>query len=257
MRRLKIAMLIVLLAGCGGTPLAGVGDRSSEWLESDREPPAAPEAVEQGAVVELVPAAEVRWWNDDLSRSSDPGLVSLEIISSRRNPGDRFAQASRREIAAFFPDLEFPARIPAEVHAVTSQLVLAASDAAFEGRQIASFGLWTADPYTQSRTVGQLATITVFAGASEDPCDVAGSNCSTERVGVRTVGLVDRSAGETVVWSDTERTYEMFVRQPAASAVAEMLESIGPISELVEAPGERSAESTEQAGGSPDAATVP
>ncbi len=256
MRRVCLVVLVVLLAGCGESPLAGVGERSSGWLGSDRERPLISAPVEQQPELELVPAARVRWWNDGLSPTSDPPVVSLDVISSRRNPGDRFAQASRREIAAFFPDLEFPAQIPAQVRSVTSQLVLAASEASFEGNHIASFGLWTADPYTQSRSVGQLATISVFAGSSEDPCAVAGANCTTEQVGMRTVGLIARSGGDTVFWSDTERTYEMFVREPAAAAVPAMLESIAPISALVESP-EVGAEPTEQADASPEPATVP
>lgn len=255
MYRLTLVVLVVLLVGCGEAPLGGIGERSSGWLETHNGQPPVSDRVELQPVFELVPSAQVRWWNDDLSLESDPSLVSLEAISSRRNPGDRFAQASRREIAAFFPDLEFPARIPADVHSVTSQLVLAASEASFEGDHIASFGLWTADPYTQSRTVGQLATITVFAGANDDPCVVAGADCTTEQVGMRTVGLVARSAGETVVWSDRERTYEMFVRTPAASAVPAMLESIAPISDLIEPPGLDSEPAA--AGVSPQPATVP
>lgn len=254
MRRLMVAALIVLVAGCGEAPLAVIGERSSQWLGADR-PQAVPasQTVEAPPDLALIPATRVRWWNDDLSRPSDPPAVSLEAISSRRSPGDRFAQASRWEIAAFFPDLEFPARIPADVHSVTSQLVLAASEASFSGDHIVSFGMWTADPYTQSRTVGQLATITVFAGVAEDPCAVVGANCFIEQVGTRTVGLVDRSAGETVVWSDDERTYEMFVREPAVAAVPAMLQSIAPLSELVEPSGVV----TEPAGASLDAATVP
>lgn len=256
MRKLTLVVLVVLLAGCGESPLAGLGERSSEWLGPDREHASVTEAVEQQPDLELVSAARVRWWNDRLSRPSDPPLASLEAISSRRNPGDRFAQASRREIAAFFPDLQFPGKIPAEVRSVTSQLVLAASDASFEGDHIASFGLWTADPYTQSRTVGQLATITVFAGANDDPCAIAGDDCKTEQVGTRTVGLIARSSGETVVWSDTQRTYEMFVRQAAAAAVPAMLESITPISELVDAP-DADTEPIEEAGAFAEPATVP
>jgi hypothetical protein len=139
------------------------------------------------------------------------------------------------------------------VTSVTSQLVLAASEAAFEGDHIASFGMWTADPYTRSRTVGQLATITVFAGGSTDLCAVAGAGCHTEQVGSRDVGLVVRSVGDTVVWSDTGLTYEMFVREPAASAVPAMVASITSISELV-APTERAAGPT---GAPTGRATVP
>ncbi len=256
MRRLTLVVLVVVLAGCGDSPLAGIGEHSSVWLGTDEHEPPASGVVASTPDVDLVPAADVRWWNDGLSRPSEPSRASLEVISSRRNPGDRFAQASRSEVAAFFPDLEFPSRIPAAVRSVTSQLVLAASEAAFAGDHIASFGLWTADPYTQSRSVGQLATITVFSGVTDDPCTVAGAGCTTEQVGARTVGLVDRPSGETVVWSDTERTYEMFVRDPAVSAVPAMLESIAPISELVEA-SDAAVEPTEQAGASPGPATVP
>lgn len=255
MRRSTLVVLAVLLAGCGESPLAGVGDRSSEWLGANRERPTVSDTVERPTALELVPAAQLDWWNDELSLESDPPRAWLELISARRNPGDRFAQASRREIAAFFPDLEFPTRVPAEVRTVTSQLVLAASEATFDGNHIASFGLWTADPYTRSRTVGQLATITVFDGASDDLCAGVGSGCTTERVGPRTVGLVVRSAGETVVWSDAERTYQMFVREQAAAAVPAMLDSIAPISELVEDL-DIEATSSGSAGAPPEAATV-
>ena len=255
MRRLMLVTLVAALAACGESPLEGIGDRSSGWLGSARE--SSPVlSVEEQPVLRLVPAAQVRWWNDARFASSESLEVSLETISARRNPGDRFAQASRREIAALFPDLEFPARIPAEVQSVTSQLVLAASEATFEEGHIASFGLWTADPYTRSRSVGQLATITVYAGASEDPCASAGVGCETENVGARTVGLIERSTGETVVWSDTERTYELFVRAPAVSAVHAMLESVAPISQLVEAP-QLGGDLPPQAEGSSEAATVP
>lgn len=257
MSRFVMLLVLALLAGaCSELALTDVGERSSGWIAGQPETSEVLPLSEEETPSDLVPSADVRWWNDGLSKSSNASIPSLERISSRRNPGDRFAQASRSEIAAFFPDLSFPARVPAEVRSVTSQLVLAPSEPSLGGGHIASFGLWTSDPYTQSRTVGQLATISVFAGRSDDPCGVAGDACATEQVADRLVGRIARSTGETILWSDADLTYEMFVRKPAMAAVPAMLESITPISTLVETP-EADPGLVEQTDASPQPATVP
>ena len=159
-RTLFFAVLITATA-CGGSPLESIGQRSSEWINE----PTVPSTV---AVVTttpvVVPVERLFWANDEIEAANlgDRGALLQEIFARRE--GDRFIQASRFEIAAALPDIAFPSESPSGAEWVTSQLVFD-NDGTVANDTSAAFGIWSAEPYTRSRSVAQMVIIRVAIDA--------------------------------------------------------------------------------------------
>src|SRR5690606_24646368 len=97
-----------------------------------------------------------------LASSEDHEGVVEEVFSRRE--GDRFIQASRFEIVAVVPDIEFPTVAPYGAEWVSSQLVLE-NNGRLSAEPTAAFGFWSSVPYRVSRSVPQMALLRV----SNDP----------------------------------------------------------------------------------------
>lgn len=242
-RRTLIAAALILLAACGDTPLAGIGERSAEWIN---EPEVVTTTQPPVTTPEFVDVVSLQWSNDDIVNTNlnDPEQLVATIFS--RRAGDRFIQASRDEIATALPGIEFPARVPFGSEWVSSQLVIENSGV-ISTDPSAAFGIWSAEPYTRSRSVGQMAVLTVsrdpdtaaevaeigedvtcarFADRSTDICEIL--NLDGRQVW-RLVG----GGGLTLIWFDDVYRYELFGRSfVPGNILEEMVSDTLALSEL-------------------------
>jgi hypothetical protein len=228
------AAVAVSLTACAEDSLIDLGSRSSGWI-GERQVDDTEVVVEPGATT--VPAGAVDWYNDDLGRPAADAAVEQVVaeVAERASGAETYIQASRYEIAAALTDLGFPAVLPIEVVAVTSQLVLIPSGERLDDQVKAAFGFWTVEPYSKSRSVGQRGTLVVHALHPTPPCDRlapgAAGSCTFLLVEGKDVLRVDSESGQTWVWSDDLYEYQLFLRgsfdinDPRAT---EMLGSIGP-----------------------------
>lgn len=196
----------------------------------------------------VVGAQEMQWSNDDLEPNNlgDPDAVIAEVFSRRE--GDRFIQASRSEIAAVLPGVGFPALMPVEAEWVSSQLVID-GDGTLSGNPSAAFGIWSAEPYTRSRSVAQLAVLRVYndpvqardVAEAEQPLGCAllvettTERCEMLSIGGRDIWKLIAPAGTTLIWFENVYRYELFGRNLVAGDVLERMaaESL-PLSVLTE-----------------------
>lgn len=212
---LFVVIAMIALSGCalGEQPLADVGHASGEWVHGADRPVAtsAPTTTTTTAPTEAI--AVVSWVNDDLGEpeaEQDP----VERVLQRRVSFERFVQASRFEIAAALPAVRFPEVLPSDVRFITSQLVY--SGDRLDAAEPAAFGLWTVEPYTKPRSVGQRGVLLIgFATGAEgagDLCPDAGT-CSPVDLseGVQAAS-VEAPEGWTLIWEQEGYRYELFLR---------------------------------------------
>ena len=227
MHRLTIRMgimvaSIVMLAACGEAPLKSIGQRSSDWIN---EPEIVTTTATPVTVPTLVDSSTLQWSNDDIVNESldDPAGLIAEVF--QRREGDRFIQASRREIAAALPGVRFPAAVPHGASWVSSQLVIENSGLLSDNPS-AAFGIWSAEPYTRSRSVAQLVILTVAndketatqlaQGEADTSCarfaDRTTEQCQIVDISGRQGWRLISSSGTSVVWFDDAYRYELFGR---------------------------------------------
>lgn len=190
--------------------------RSSEWINE----PTVPTTVEVATTTpSVVPVRRLTWANDRIQTESlEDQTALLSEVFSRRG-GDRFIQASRREIAVALRGIAFPRRAPSGAEWVTSQLVFD-NDGTLADDPSAAFGLWSAEPYTRSRSVAQMVVLRVsmdpdgsggeatcerFAERNADECEIV-------KVRQRDTWLLRSSGNATLIWFDGDYRYEMFGR---------------------------------------------
>lgn len=222
-KKLVIAgALSVVLAACGDAPLGSVGDRSSGWIN---EPEVVTTTLPPVTVPESIGTETLLWSNDQIESESlgDPDALVAEVFSRRE--GDRFIQASRLEILTVLPDLQFPAEVPYGAEWVSSQLVIENSGLVGSDPSVA-FGIWSAEPYTRSRSVAQMAVLRVgldpdtaleVAEAGDNATCAKFSDSTTESCDLLTMGNRDvwrlsSLGGTTFIWFDSEFRYELFGR---------------------------------------------
>jgi hypothetical protein len=214
-RSLAVAILAVTMAACSATSLNNLGSRSSGWIGSGASASAEPSAR---VVTPSVPSGDVQWFNDGLDQSVVPDGVDAVIsqITKRSSGPERYLQATRLEIAIALPGLQFPKLLPAQVVSITSQLVVSPTKDRLDTDVLAAFGLWTVEPYTKSRSVGQRGTLVIGTIQSTTACErlgiVAGSSCTDETVGVLDTTRIDAESGQTWVWTDNAYEYQLFLR---------------------------------------------
>jgi hypothetical protein len=236
--------LLFLVAACGPDPLAKMGAGSSDWIQEPTVTTVPP--TQQGGSA-LAPVLGSDWFNNDLAPVA--GTSPSEIISgvlSRANTSDPYVQATPAEIAIALPGIVFPALTPPEVRYITSQLVYDLSDATLAADQVAAFGLWTVEPYTRSRSVGQQGVLTVIAD-SEGLAALASGNadtscaryidqqveCAVQEVAEGPAWELTDQLGTTLVWYGDSYRYELFLRSGVAPGlVIEMAESVRPLESL-------------------------
>ena len=237
-------LLMTLLVACGPDPLAQVGEGSSDWIQ---DPTVTTVVSSEVGGLALAPVVGSDWFNNDLAPVG--GTSPAEIISgvyARAKPSDPFVQATPAEIAIALPGVVFPSLTPPEVRYITSQLVYDLSDITLASDQVAAFGLWTVEPYTRSRSVGQQGVFTVVAD-DEGLAAMASGNadtscarfldqnveCSVNEVAAKPAWELRDQLGTTLIWYGDSYRYELFLRSGVAPDLAiEMAESVRPLDSL-------------------------
>ncbi len=112
---------------------------------------------------------------------------------------------------------------------------------------MAAFGLWTVEPYTRSRSVGQQGVFTVIqddeglaavaSGTADTSCTRyidQNAECSVKEVGTSPAWELTDQLGTTLVWYGDSYRYELFLRSGVAPELAmEMADSARPLDSLV------------------------
>jgi hypothetical protein len=233
----------LLLAACGEAPLGSVGRRSSEWIN---DPTVATTTTVPVTIPTAISSAELAWSNDQIGndRLDDPRATVAEVFARRE--GDRFIQASRAEIVVALPGVGFPARVPYGAKWVSSQLVIESTGLVSDDPS-AAFGIWSAEPYTRSRSVAQMAVLRValdpesiaeLAEATDPPScgrfsDRNTDTCDIIEIGGRTTWKLVGSGGTTLIWFDDTYRYELFGRSYLREeTLLEMAEVMVPLAQL-------------------------
>jgi hypothetical protein len=241
---LLLAIGCLLVAACGPEPLGRVGDRASSWIGA----PAPPSVVTAPPTTlpVLVPSTDIAWYNDGLEPVEGESPADIIAAVYRRGAStDRFVQASRLEVAAALPGVGFPADVPAEVRFITSQLVYENGRGLLAEDYSAAFGLWSAEPYSRSRTAGQSGVLMVSQDGDESAAVAAGAGdltcarfadetrtCLEIFLGATPAWTLANALGSTLVWYQAPYRYELFLRSDIAAMLSEMATRLVPLSEL-------------------------
>lgn len=249
-RPLTPALLLVVLAtvltACSEDSLLDLGGVSSGWIGevATTTTTTTTTAPSTTRVVE-----EATWVNDTLVESDGRGEPAevLAVVFARSDGSSSFLQASRAEIAVVVPEVRFPRILPAAASFITSQLVIESQSLTLADEPTVAFGMWSVEPYTRSRSIGQVAVLNVATDASGsaamadgDPtcdsfADRATTLCSVESVGEGPVWRLEAESGVTHLWYRGDFRYELFARAGVAEDILRrMVETLTPLPELVE-----------------------
>jgi hypothetical protein len=233
----------VTLTACSDAPFQGIGERTSGWINEPTVPTTTTVVVTRPVVVSSL---VLQWFNDDIETQNldSPEELISEVFARRE--GDRFIQASRAEIEVALPDIMFPALVPYGAEWVSSQLVIENTGLLSDDPSVA-FGIWSAEPYTRSRTVAQMVVLSVAldpemaaalaSGEADVSCaqfsDVTTESCELVQVGSSSFWRLRSAGGTTIIWFDNTYRYEMFGRNFISPEVLqEMATDMIPLSEL-------------------------
>lgn len=219
-QRFLPALLLVFVAACGDVPLQAIGERSAEWIN---EPEVVTTTIPPATTPRFVDIRNLAWSNEDIVNPNLGDRNALVAAVFERREGDRFIQASRREIAAALPGLEFPAIAPFGAQWISSQLVVE-NNGTLSRDPTAAFGIWSAEPYTRSRSVAQMIvlraaidpeTAAEVAATGEDVtcarfADRATNLCEIVNLGGHQVWKLLATSGTTLIWFSGEYRYELF-----------------------------------------------
>ena len=228
LRLLALAITaVVALSACSDDAFTDVGDRTTGWIgdveASSTTVITAPPVQEEVRVAALAlsSAAGLNWFNDGLEFSpagSDTQTVAREVWD-RSDRAEEFVQAHRADVASVLPGVKFPGAIPASVEYVTSQLVFIPVTGTLDDEVSAAFGLWSAEPYTQSRALGQEAVLLVGKAPDDrsgPPCglvlDIEAFACRDIAVNGQDAAELEVDGGIRIVWWDDQYRYELFHR---------------------------------------------
>jgi hypothetical protein len=240
---LKSGMLMLVLAlalaGCGNQPLETLGKRSSKWVT-------APTIVTTTTIPITVPpvasAEGLIWFNDEIGTPAPDPETVVALVFARRE-GDRFIQASRLEIETALSGIMFPTKFPPLAEYVTSQLVIE-NTGDISDDPSAAFGIWTAEPYTRSRSVGQMIVLRVARDSqtaaeilqpdADLSCsrfsDGTSDSCEVDEIGGRTTWISKDASGTTLIFFDDTYRYELFGRPFApVEALRQTVASMAPL----------------------------
>lgn len=171
MKRIVLVLVVSLTAAaCGGGGLLdGLGDRSKEIVYAGVTTTTVRviDTVVAGPVG-AARASDLVWYNDGIAGEGhgEPNQV-IAAVWSRGDGSSPAIQASRGEIAAALPGIEFPELVPENVKWVTSQLVFDVASATLGADTSAQFGLWHLEPYTAEG--GRSAVMWVRPAGPNDP----------------------------------------------------------------------------------------
>ena len=222
-----ILVFVAAVSACGDSGLLdGVGDVSRDWVQGATSTTTTlrVESV-AGGLSQIVLARDIAWFNDAIEdQAGGAPQTVVAAVWDRRRPGERFIQASRAEIAAAIPGIEFPRFVPDGVDWVTSQLVYDKDSGGLDIDTVAAFGLWSVEPYTI--TEGRLAVLRI----GEAPPELA-----PMRSDIAPVLVPD---GISLLWTEGGLRYELFCRSTMAEDVCwEVAESTVPLAGLLVASG--------------------
>lgn len=221
-RRAILIVGVFVLAACGGSPLESIGQRSSDWINEPTVPTTVPVLT---TTPTIIPSNQLQWANDEIGTDDLDDEALIAAVFARRE-GDRFIQASRFEIAAALDGVSFPAEAPSGAEWVSSQLVVD-NDGTLANDPSAAFGIWSAEPYSRSRSVAQMivmrvaldqeAADEVSSGENEASCarfsDRTTDQCEIITIGDRPTWVLTASGGgSTVIWFESPYRYELFGR---------------------------------------------
>lgn len=218
---LMVVLGLVLVAACGDAPLGTLGNRSAEWINEPTVPSTVPRVVEAPKPVDT---KDLGWANDEILNTQFDNTDEFLAEVFGRREGDRFIQASRTEIAFALPGVMFPAQAPPAAEWVSSQLVFD-NNGSLSVDPSAAFGIWSAEPYTRSRSVAQMAVLRVAMDdeSGNEVFDDNSAGCAlfadettqkcehSESDGLHTWELT-APGGLTLVWIDRGYRYELFGR---------------------------------------------
>jgi hypothetical protein len=242
--RIVLAGLALALLACGPEPLAGIGQGASDWI-GEPTVSTTPPTTDPGPA--LVPVGAATWYNESLTPV--PGNTPTEVIAgvyARSSADDRFAQATPAEISTALPGIVFPSELPPDVEYITSQLVFDRTTGTLSTDQVAAFGFWVMEPYTQSRSVGQHGILDVAhdpqgsdlieAGSADTSCGRFPSHegeCEETEVGTAPAWILSNQTGRTLIWYGGDYRYELFIRAGLdPSLLGAMAESALPLQSL-------------------------
>jgi hypothetical protein len=214
----------LVLASCGDA-LGGVGDLSHRIVYGSGSTTTTTAVVPDSQLLRLKGISDLVWANDGIDADT-AGLGRDELITGvwSRDKANRFVQASRREIAAALPGIEFPQLAPDRVTHVSSQLAFDQLTGILDASTSAAFGLWVGEPYDLPRSDGQLAVLRVGLKTRDDEVD---GEISSFQV----------TDGRELAWSDGPYEYQLFCRTGMSEAACfEMAESTIPLSLIVALP---------------------
>lgn len=243
---LVAALLLTALVACSDDSLIDLGGRSSGWINEVATTAASTTTT---VPVAIHPAMEATWINDDFG-APDPELEEgsvLAAVFARSGDSSQFLQASRQEIVALTPEVQFPALVPVEVTFVTSQVVIESRELVLAADPTVAFGLWTVEPYTRSRSVGQAAVLNVsrdpegveLAATAEvdDVCAslVTGDRiCGHESFARWPVWRLEDGAGVIHVWYADPFRYQLAgFNTSDEELVHQVIASMAPLSQLL------------------------
>ena len=224
--RSKLMLLLVvgvLATACSDDPLAEIGKVTNEWIGA----PAAGESVLTTTTLPVVAfhaASDVSWVNDALADDEVLPEESLAAVWQRREAGNKYVQAARMEIAGALPGIEFPELLPDDIEFISSQLLFD-GDGTLANDYLAVFGMWTAEPYTVSRSVGQRGILWV---TTPDPglsgCEHFShldlTSCETVVYEGMTAWRLQVGGSNTLGWLAGDYQYELFHRSQVDGATA-------------------------------------
>lgn len=242
-RRAVVAFVLLSVVACGEAPLESIGLRSSEWINE----PTVPTTIAINTTTPtIVAATRLQWANDEIETANLADRDALLAAVFERRQGDRFIQATREEIVVALPDVAFPGTAPAGAAWVSSQLVFD-NDGTIAADPSAAFGIWSAEPYTRSRSVAQMVVLRVAddldtatelsTGQIAASCalfaDRTSDSCELINVASRDTWLLGDSGGTTVIWFEGPYRYELYGRTYVSDNVlTRMSESMTPLASL-------------------------
>ncbi|MDJ0924639.1 MAG: hypothetical protein QNJ77_08760 [Acidimicrobiia bacterium] len=148
---IPLFVIALATAACGEAGLLdGLGDRSAQIVHGDTSlTTTTVEPVRAQAPLGSVRASDVVWYNDGIAGEGLGNVLEVTTAVWRRGDGvTSVIQASRNEIAAVLPGIQFPELLPDEVGWVTSQLVFDVASGTIDADTAAQFGLWYLEPYS-------------------------------------------------------------------------------------------------------------
>ncbi len=213
------AVFALFVAACGEAGLLdGVGDRAQNAVIGSRLATTTTVAdTGNGVVLRFRESVEMAWWNDGIpdQQIGEPSFTRARVWSRGET---RVIQASRAEIAAALPGIEFPRLVAEDVGWATSQLVFDVASAQLDPGTSAQFGLWAAEPYTPEQTA--VAVLRVGRPAE----DAIRGEIIPEVV----------AEGLSLNWVDGEYRYELFCQVALDEEYCrQMAKSIVPLGDML------------------------